>query len=124
MGTRSLTIIYNEDNKRLVTMYRHYDGYPAGHGVDLTQFLNGMQLVNGLSRGQTGKLANGMGCLAAQIIGHFKGGPGGIYIVGSGNHNQDYTYHVYEKNIRIMEDGKKLFDGSWEDGYAYCKDCK
>ena len=49
MGTRSLTKIYNEENKILITMYRQMDGYPSGHGVELTDFLDGFQVVNGLN---------------------------------------------------------------------------
>ena len=28
-------------------MYRQFDGYPSGHGVELAQFLAGMVIVNG-----------------------------------------------------------------------------
>ena len=51
MGTRSLTRIiprqdglsFNEGHKEIemayVNMYRHLDGYPEGHGLDLAEFL-------------------------------------------------------------------------------------
>ena len=51
MGTRSLTrIIPRQDGLSFaeghekgelayVSMYRHFDGYPSGHGIDLAEFL-------------------------------------------------------------------------------------
>ena len=33
MGTRSLTFVYDEDGKKLINMYRQYDGYPSGRGM-------------------------------------------------------------------------------------------
>jgi hypothetical protein len=94
MSTRSLTHIY-DDGKILLTFYRQSDGYPEGHGKDLSEFLTGFQIVNGLS-GDKGKIANGMGCLAAQIIKHFKECPGGIYIypLGSSDCGEKYVYSV------------------------------
>ena len=41
MGTRSLTTFIDDHTKEeIVVMYRHYDGYPSGHGKDLIDFLN------------------------------------------------------------------------------------
>ena len=47
MGTRSLTT-FKEDHtdKEIVVLYRQYDGYPEGHGIDLFRFLNKMNMVN------------------------------------------------------------------------------
>ena len=46
MGTRSLTIVNDEHNeKEMMVFYRHYDGYPTGHGTDLLNFLNNMNIV-------------------------------------------------------------------------------
>ena len=50
MGTRSLTYIKDEyTDKNIICMYRQYDGYPSGHGLDLAAFLNNFRVVNGLS---------------------------------------------------------------------------
>lgn len=50
MGTRSLTFVYDEDDKTpIVNMYRQFDGYPSGHGADLADFLLPLRLVNGFS---------------------------------------------------------------------------
>lgn len=82
MGTRSLTIIL-DGNQELVRFYRQYDGYPEGHGVDLAKLCD-VKITNGIAMNKRGKpdkkSANGMGCLAAQIIAGLKDGPGNIYI--------------------------------------------
>lgn len=80
MGTRSLTFV-NDGEIRLVCFYRQFDGYPSGHGKDLAEFLKPFTIVNGFSSGmKEGTHANGAGCLAAQLIKHFKTDIGGIYI--------------------------------------------
>ena len=48
-----------------------------------------------------GKIANGYGCLAAQIVAHFKTIPGNIYLYECNDDQdswQDYTYTVYPKD--------------------------
>ena len=113
MGTRSTTTIY-EGDKPLLTFYRQMDGYPSGHGQELVDFLKGIEIVNGIQMGgEPPKLqqANGAGCLAAQILTHFKtsvinhtygeGGMkiregdnvGGIYVVPIGQ-TEEYNYGV------------------------------
>ena len=90
MGTRSLTKVIEtwvdvETNKKkkdvLVVMYRQFDGYPSGQGKDLVEFLKDSKIVNGLGGDDLNskKVFNGAGCLAAQLIAHFKKGAGGIY---------------------------------------------
>jgi len=87
MGTRSLTFVYTDHYgsetgpEPIVNMYRQFDGYPSGHGLELSEFLNSFEAItNGIPFGDTRKLANGMGCLAAQLIAHFKQSVGGFYI--------------------------------------------
>ena len=118
MGTRSLTHII-EDKKTLTTMYRQFDGYLSGHGNDLAEFLKDFKVVNGYS-GDTTKLANGMGCLTAQLIAHFKQGCGNIYIHPPNTEDcwEQYTYFVYLKEdklqIKVKDTYEKkiIFDGS------------
>lgn len=47
MGTRSLTFMSDECGDVLVCMYRQFDGYMSGHGVELAEFLAGFPIVNG-----------------------------------------------------------------------------
>ena len=58
MGTRSLTrviprqegIAYNKGHEHgelaYVNMYRHYDGDPAWHGLDLAHYLKDFKIIN------------------------------------------------------------------------------
>jgi hypothetical protein len=141
MGTRALTFVY-EGERALVNMYRQYDGYPSGHGLELATFLTRGQLVNGLS-GKDEVSFNGMSCLAASMIANFKETPGGFYIysVEETECGQDYEYHVYEGQdsegereirVRVTDRGcnmfgltmsdrnEALFDGSAVEFLDYC----
>lgn len=95
MGTRSLTFVYDGD-KAIINMYRQFDGYPSGHGLELAEFLNQGKLVNGISSAENGLVFNGMGCLAAQVVAKFKDGPGNIYLHRGGTTGcwEEYRYEV------------------------------
>ena len=94
MGTRSNTIIYDDD-VQILNLYRQHDGYLSGHGIELLEFLEPMTIVNGFSIGEPNQ-ANGAGCLAAQMIAHFKVGVGGFYIMPPTfmTYENDYTYTI------------------------------
>lgn len=122
MGTRSLTFVYNERGEAIVNLYRQYDGYPSGHGAELAEFLAGKRLVNGLS-GDTSMVFNGMGCLAASLVAHFKQSAGGFYIYAVTNTDcwQDYEYHVYENKIVVKNfNSQEMFSGDWESFSKFC----
>jgi hypothetical protein len=113
MGTRSLTRViprqeglsfsegHHHVKESVINMYRQYDGYPEGHGVDLAEFLDDFTVVNGLSIPRPTKVANGTGCLAAQLVQHFKDGPGHIYLEAlngePGDSWEEYIYTLYPK---------------------------
>ena len=111
MGTRSLTRIiprqkglnyadgHKYPEKAVVNMYRQYDGYPDGHGIDLAEFLKDIKIVNGIQYPSNELIANGSGCLAAQMIKHFKDGVGNIYLQTHDNENrgEEYIYTLYPK---------------------------
>tara|TARA_R100001244_G_scaffold19330_4_gene19895 strand:- start:29 stop:484 length:456 start_codon:yes stop_codon:yes gene_type:complete len=114
MSTRSLTRVIDRQEgldfadghehleKSYINMYRHYDGYPKGHGVELAEFLRDFRVVNGLGSPRDKKIANGTGCLAAQIVAHFKTEPGQIYLYPCNDGEEgvsweDYTYTVWPK---------------------------
>ena len=81
MSTNALTII-TQDGSPIMTLYRHWDGSPSGHGRELAEFLTGFQITT--SRvDQPGKWANGAGCLAAQLVAHFKKGCGDFYLLAT-----------------------------------------
>ena len=93
MGTRSLTILYDNEHKEIAVLYRQYDGYPDGHGKELAEYLAGAKY-------------NDYHCLAANIVRHFKdtaadGEKGGyayniyLYPAGTRDMGEDYIYKVY-----------------------------
>jgi hypothetical protein len=115
MGTRSLTYVYEGKKEDwvlpFVCMYRQFDGYPTGHGAELAEFLN------------SGKVANGMNCLAAQLIVNFKKDTGGIYLYPPRLKQdcwQEYEYHVWEDTVRVTDTEEILFEGNWEEFEAFC----
>ena len=137
MGTRSLTFVYEkygQIQKPVCNMYRQYDGYPTGHGAELAEFLNGGRLVNGLIETKTVDEAvyNGMGCLAASMVAHFKQTPGGFYIYSTDERDcgQDYEYHIFNKDglyVEVYYCGCNMFGVSSSDKHemvfgGYLKD--
>lgn len=135
MGTRSLTHFierYTEPSKdkrrkpivkdtEIVVMYRQYDGYPSGHGIQLAEFLAKGRLVNGISAVEPEIVFNGMGCLSAQVVAHFKEGAGNIYLHTAGTRDcwQDYDYYVIgneetkELILKCVNSrGKVIFEGT------------
>jgi len=135
MGTRSNTVVIDaHGNKKLVNMYRQFDGYPSGHGKELAAFLKDMHMCNGIALGKEkpAKLANGAGCLAAQMIAHFKRDEvGGIYLDDpKGALDNDFAYIVKadtmnpERGIEVAVKtwgGKTLFTGKPEEFAAFCE---
>jgi len=141
MGTRSLTHVksdvWDEDEtpKTLVTIYRQMDGYPSGLGEEMAEFLRGRIVVNGFGGGTPEKASNGMGCLAASLVGALKDGIGSVYLYppDSKDCGEEYVYTISMDGARgagtlnfkveIVEGGygKKrrnlvtLFDGRPED---------
>ena len=121
MGTRSLTYVYNEDNTKqpFVCMYRQFDGYPSAHGAELAEFLIPMKTR------EEGRNANGMGCLAAQMVAYFKGDTYNIYMyfpeLGQ-DCWQEYEYHVFENKVVVQNPTEVIFSGSWKEFSEFCCD--
>ena len=131
MGTRALTFVYDADSQPFLNLYRQYDGYiEGGHGSELAEFLAGKKLVNGYGK-ESNDIANGMGCLAASLVAHFKETVGGFYIVSvfETQCGQDYEYHVYEDKVKVLGPGSifnpgvnaTLFEGTWAEFAKFCK---
>ena len=140
MGTRALTFVYDGETP-IINLYRQYDGYPTGHGAELAEFLNGFKIVNGLGPDTPSRIANGMGCLAAQLVSHFKGDEAGqfyLYSPQTVECGQDYEYHVYTKDkelrVRITNRGcnffgltmsdtnESIFDGTVAEFTEFCSE--
>lgn len=124
MGTRSLTFVYTEDNEPIINLYRQYDGYPEGHGAELARFLNEIEAItHGIRVGETRRTANGMGCLAAQLVAHFKVGTGQFYLhpVTHTDCGQDYEYHIGKNQVIVKTwEDRVLFQGNWQEFAEFC----
>ena len=102
MGTRSNTLVYdeyhgNDSAVQILNLYRQHDGYVEVHGAELLKFLEPMTIVNGITTGLT-NIANGSGCLAAQLVSHFKKKIGDFYIMApldKDEFDNEYTYKIY-----------------------------
>lgn len=110
MGTRSITRVHDEgkDSRVILAVYRQMDGHFEGMGAELTAFLTDMTVVNGINRDthfDSKKVANGMSCLAAQLVAHFKTGIGGIYISDI-NQKEEFNYDIY-----IVGDNQLVLEG-------------
>ena len=104
MGTRSVTIIQEQDGKEICRIYRQYDGYPRGAGKELAMFCNRI-IINGIRLDAEGpgnygeRFSNGMGELAAQLVAKWKNEHpvGNIYLqppTGEFSEYVDYTYVI------------------------------
>lgn len=108
MGTRCLTVMYETPNfggEEIAVLYRQMDGYPDGHGADLTDFLKEFVVVNGIRLSENRKVANGGSCLSAQIVAHFKDGAGGFYLhpAGTRDAGEEYIYYVKPQDNGTIE---------------------
>ena len=80
-----------------VQIYHHYNGHPEGLGVTLAEYLQDFKIVNGLPL-RTDKLANGLGCLSAQVVSYLKEEPGNVYLYKPGERGwEDYEYFIWCK---------------------------
>ena len=127
MGTRSSTVIKDKELGEIVVMYRQYDGYPSGHGLELAEFLRDIKLTNGISFNAE-NTANGIGCLAAQIVDHFKVRVGGIYLYPANFRDcwYDYVYVVGCKlgqnpYITIYEYDNIIYEGLSYQVLEWCR---
>ena len=127
MGTRSLTFVYDTYKAKngravhrpIINLYRQYDGYPEGHGQELVEFLKQFTLTNGIpvGRGESKtRTANGMGCLAAQLVSNFKGSDAGqfyLHPTDAKECGQDYEYHIYANGptfrVKVVNKGCNMF---------------
>lgn len=140
MGTRSTTT-FLENDKPIACLYRQFDGYPDGHGIDLAKALGDREMTNGISGDRN--VFNRMGDLAVRVIATLKAkydinSPGNFYmeIPGTdGDHGEDYLYYIYTDDPQGWEGYPKikierpysseiLFDGTVEEFNVWVEDYK
>lgn len=127
MGTRSTIKVYGGwDGKEeiIASIYSQWDGYiqKPGMGYKLFSMFRGVRIVNGYSMEMASPSHfNGMGCLAAWLIGHLKEGQIGNIYMTSPTDQQEYNYEIRESKdgegvvIRCLDsDDKELFNISSE----------
>ena len=135
MGTRSLTVIREgweatDTPTDLVAIYRQFDGYPEEHGKDLANFVDGLTITNGIGA-ETGRTANGSGCIAAQLVHELKTDVGNIYLQANNRDcGAEYVYTIdvfYNAPMMITveqgygEEWTLLFEGGVEKFQAFVK---
>jgi hypothetical protein len=105
MGTNSTTKIY-EDGKLMLALYKQFDGYPDGWGLELKEFIRSKKWVNGIS-GDASKVFNGAGCFALQLVCAFKKQAGDIYATTEDD-KQEYNYTIDISADEKSDDNKKI----------------
>jgi hypothetical protein len=100
MGTRSLTILNDDDGTEIAVMYRQFDGYPTGIGAELKELLKGKRIVNGFGPDDGGNAFNGGACLAASVVSAFKSGIGNVYLhpAGTRDAGEEFRYTITPSN--------------------------
>ena len=94
-ATREEGVSFSEHPERVeIQVYKHYDGYPEGHPTELAKYLKDFKIVNGLGAHDI-KVANGLGCLAAQYVAAFKINAGDIYVENPDTKHGDIDYVTY-----------------------------
>lgn len=122
MGTRSITVLQDEDGQDIAVLYRHFDGYPEGHGAELLEFITGLTMVNGIPINRGGqRFVNGAEDLAAMIVAHFKEDdePGNFYLYKAGTRGPDvgadYSYVVSVDSNGTIAVGCQDYNGAYVD---------
>ena len=113
MGTRSTIKFFGEEkeiekNYSIASIYQQYDGYLSGVGKNLISWLKDIHMVNGIDINGGMKVANGIGCLAAQYIAEHKKSAGGLYMT-SENDTEEYNYEIYPI-YRKDDEGRRFMD--------------
>jgi len=122
MGTRSITHIKQMPSlgdEIICSFYRGFDGYLSGHGKELSEFLSGKRLVNGIgSSFEEGVDFNRAGQMAPYLITHLsKINSSGMEIIPTGSQEDhiDYIYTIsYNEELnrfRIDVDSFSWFAG-------------
>ena len=130
---REAGVSFNEHPEKVHTqIYHHYDSYPDHLGVGLAKFLSDIRVVNGLNKDESTISANGIGCLAAQVLTHLKLGrhyglekgdkiqEGNVYLDWPGTERCDieYTYYIW------AVDGKDIWISIFSGGLGHNPNCE
>ena len=93
MSTNCITKVYDETDC-ILCLYRHWDG--DSHGQELVDFLKDKKVIQGINHETLNEAFNGMGCLAAALVAHFKVEIGNFYLLPvDTSSSYEYNYNVY-----------------------------
>lgn len=112
MGTRSLVTFKSEwDGREFCSVYRQYDGDPEGRGTELTKWLEGYTVGNGIQFGIDDqpdvKFANGMRELAIKWIVYEKSQyPSGNVYMERPEVRADDLEWIY--SVELLKPGKRI----------------
>lgn len=131
MSTRA-TVLFKEDNNILAKVYHHFDGYPSGFGINLGEFLDQINIINGIGSEQNEmfRFANGFGCAVAQFIAKIKEGVGNVYVVAIDYDDSwiDFNYVVnFNKkeqkcyiSVSMFGENERVFFGCIKEFIEFC----
>ncbi len=126
MATRS-NIIFSDNGKPFVNIYRHWDGYPTCAGVEICEFIQSKTVVNGIGADKQ-YVANGAGCLAAWFLANFKKEAGNYYIeplMADSHQDNAFGYVVDVRQggtqVSVWEGETLLFKGNVEKCLEFCQ---
>jgi len=103
MATHAIIEVYDEEERLVATVYKHWDGGPESVGRELKEFLKDRKVINGIpffdiffADPDNYNCANGMHELAAQLVVFLKQKYpiGDVYLVPSGWGDADYVYRI------------------------------
>jgi hypothetical protein len=128
MGTSGVVRIKDEFSGEFIgNIYKQCDGYVSGYGKEIKEILKGCSIINGITHtsGEKPKdipeFFNGMGCMAAYLIGKLKGNRiGHFYIVPRVHGPGDYQY-TYDLELSKEVDGL-IQISIWHGEDLICKD--
>lgn len=129
----ALIIMRNKINNKYViycVLYKHWDGYINMFGINLLKYLSNINIFNNTNNfnnvNKNINVANGVGCLFAQIIAHYKITPGDFYITAPVDDDyMDFKYYIdvdeYNKEIgiKIKIANKVVYNGNIYDAINF-----
>lgn len=115
MSTSARIKVFDEEDRLIVTIYKHWDGCPEGLGRDLEEFLKERKVINGIPAGiseEDYRFANGMHELAAQLVTYLKSKypAGDVYLVPE---DVGHWYYTYEVKYSGLDKPARLKVYSW-----------
>lgn len=120
MGTSGLTVVLDKDNEPIVCIYFQSDGYPSGYGITTAKCVD-KTIINGIPlNNKDFNIANGMDCLAAQLIRDLKQDIGLVYLVSPNKFSIDFGYIYFVCFDKYNEKPYiKFFETNWDSNKPY-----